>query len=90
MGLCIDLGYEVVTDTVTVGVSPPDAVTYRLTAPTGKKPVSGGVKNPTSPNLHSYNNVISSYPDGNDWVFVFLQPGTSSYDVDIYAVCVNV
>lgn len=90
MGLCIDLGYEVVTDTVTIAVSPPDTVEYRLTAPTGKKPVSGGVKNPTSPNLRSFNNVIASYPDGDDWVFVFLRSSTSSYDVDIYAVCVNV
>lgn len=93
MSLCVDLGYEVVTDTLHVSVNPPALQEVRVTAPTGKKPVSGGFKCPWgSGGNFTANNLVGSYPDGNDWVFQFADIGytLNGYDVDLYVVCVNV
>jgi hypothetical protein len=93
VGLCVNLGYEVVTSTIHVGVD--SALrTVRVTAPAGKKPLSGGFKNPwsTSGSQFTANNLVASYPDGNDWVFQFqdISYTLNGYDVDLYVVCVNV
>ncbi len=93
MGLCVNLGYEVVTDAVNV----PDSGSvheFRVSAPTGKKPVSGGFNiNWTDYPVYRHqtaNYLKASYPDGDDWVFEFVNAGVlNGYDVDLYAVCIN-
>lgn len=92
MALCIDLGYEVITDTENVPESGSSAkTTFRLTAPTGKKSISGGVRFVAdSPQDPDYQLMHASYPDGNDWVFIMRGISqTGGYDVQLYAVCVN-
>lgn len=86
--VCIDLGYEVVTDTVNLHTTPPATKEFRVTAPAGKKPLSGSVKFP--PPTETYNRLIASYPDGQDWVFEFVLPGSIAFDVDLYVVCIKV
>jgi hypothetical protein len=94
MGLCVDLGYEVVTDTVTVSYDNNFDQEVRIAAPSGKMPVGAGIDlNRGSLSHGSFNSSIlrSSYPDGNEWVFVlnsFLS--NLPVTVDLYVVCVNV
>jgi len=96
MGLCVDLGYGVETDTVNVPDTSNGAThTFRVTDPTGKKPISGGFTfkwsdYPIYKHITA-NNFRGMYPDGNDWVFEFVGASLSGgYDVDLYVVCVNV
>jgi hypothetical protein len=81
MSLC----YEVVTETVNViedsGTVGPQE--FRVTVPAGKVPLSAGW------NGQSAKQIMGSYPDGNDWVFILLGLDvTGGYNVDLYVVCV--
>lgn len=77
MGLCVDLGYEVVSGTHRVYDTPSGIDTFTVTAPTGKKPVSGGLDVGTNANI-TFNLVKASYPSGDDWVFKFLRDGVNT------------
>lgn len=97
MGLCIDLGYEVVSKIETIpdnnGSLPPHVIS--VTAPSGKKPICGSVDfgkwNASPFRQESHHQLIASRPSGDDWVFEIRGASTSlGYDVTVYVVCVNV
>jgi hypothetical protein len=74
--------YEVIHQQVTVpqdNASQP--VEFRLTAPTGKDPLAGGWK------TNAVNRLRYSYPDGADWVFVYLADSNGDFTVDLYVTC---
>lgn len=81
--------YQVVTQSVTV---PADSSglpnTYTLTAPTGKKPLSGGHHDHISQGQGDVR-VVGSYPTGQDWKFEII--GASfDHTVDLYLVTATV
>lgn len=81
--VCFDTGYEVVTDTVTL-LADNGSIgrqEFRIAAPTGKVPLSGGYASTTVPVR-----VDASYPDGDDWVFEFVNGDNANHLVDIYLV----
>jgi hypothetical protein len=73
--------YQVVTDQVTVPAAPttPYELEYRLTAPAGTQPLCGSFHDPN-------NASVGSYPDGDDWVFLFYAV-SDPRPVDLYLVC---
>lgn len=88
MSVCIDLGHEVVTSTLTYGNNAPAVQEVRITAPTGKKPVGGGA---AGRNGKTLSQMVASYPDGNDWVFKFADVAVGNgATVDLYAVFIKV
>lgn len=79
MSLC----YEVVSQSETVSQGASGLATYRVTAPTGKVPVSGGWSSTV------LDIIESSYPDGDDWVFVFKNRDISGgYGITLSVVCI--
>lgn len=84
------LDYQVVSETVHVvydngHVGPQE---FRVTVPEGSVPVSGGYD---IQEVYPRDNprVLASYPDGSDWVFVFLGIDyTEGYDAVLYVVCI--
>jgi hypothetical protein len=94
MGLCIDLGYAVESDTLTV--DPPngvngDKVTITVPAAAGTTPISGGLKfiKTTAQNA-DYQQLHASYPSGSDWVFIVRRGSGDVYDVTYYVTCIAV
>jgi hypothetical protein len=93
MGLCVDLGYEVVTDSVTATIGT-GRQEFRVPAPTGKKPVGGGMDIQWTDfpvfNHKTYIVVVASYPDDGEWVFVINKDGLSANtDINLYVTCIN-
>lgn len=93
MGLCIDVGYEIVTDTYRVYDTPSGIETLTITAPTGKKAVGGGLDVGTNASI-TFNLVKASYPDASgDWVFKFLRDGVNTnsgyVDITYYVAFIN-
>lgn len=88
--VCFDLGYEVVTDQVTVlqDNGSLGAQEFRLPAPSGKVPVAGGYKPPFTIG-QDFVQVLASYPDDDEWVFRFLNGNTANRVVDIYLVTIS-
>lgn len=77
--------YQIVTQTVTVPVDVnTDVNTYTLTAPTGKKPISGGYRNHITPG-QGFVKVVGSRPNGQDWVFEIIGDSFAQ-TVDLYLV----
>jgi len=70
--------YEVVTDPVAVPAGS-SLSEFRVPAPAGKVVFAGGWFSTTLDVLEA------SYPDGDEWVFVFKQK--DGYDVDLYVTC---
>lgn len=73
--------YQVVHQQITVTGTGGNQ-TFRLTAPTGKKPLAGGHYDPNNASL-------GDWPDGNDWVWIFYAVG-GDRTVEIYLVCAAV
>ena len=89
MGLCLDLGREVVTSSVTVTAAG-GIQTFTVSAPSGKKAVGAGADFGTTQNI-DWRKVAASYPDANgNWVFKLVADNSVSYGVTLYAVFVNV
>ena len=76
--------YELVTDSITFSGSG-TFDTYTLTAPAGKKPVAGGIKQ-TVTGGSSYAILLESYPSGNDWHFT-VTCNSSVTTATLYLVC---
>jgi hypothetical protein len=81
--------YEVVTQDITF----PDDIyySYTLTAPTGKKPICGGIHTtyggPGAPGPnYSGAQLLQSYPNGSDWNFTVFA-GNSNVTATLYLVC---
>lgn len=89
--LCLDVGHEVVTDTVTVARDNGDVgrQAFRVAAPSGKVPISGGCDLPYAPG-GDLGRLLGSYPDGDEWVFVFLGYSGGSFNVNLSVVCLSV
>lgn len=79
----VDMGYEVVTDTISVLMTPGEQ-TFTLSAPSGKKPVAAGHRIHVAGGAYPF--YVGDYPDGTAWKFVFLSEGPAT-DVDLYVVC---
>jgi hypothetical protein len=75
----VNSSYEVVTSSVTVLAAGANRQEFRLTAPTGKRPLAGSCDDPR-------NASYGDYPDGTDWVFAFY-PLTPDRTVNLYLVC---
>lgn len=91
MGLCIDLGYEVVSVSQTLS-SGTGVNTYTVTAPTGKVPVGASVNFAPSSwtSTIDYRRLVASYPGtGGDWVFKIQADGTINYGVTLHVAYVN-
>ena len=89
------LAYEVVASDGAVDISGSGDGTileFRVTAPTGKLPVSGGfagVHNGGSSDIRGPA-LMASYPDEQDWVFRFFRGGSAAVNsVNLYVVCVG-
>ena len=79
MSLC----YEVITQIKTVATGATGLETYRVTVPTGKVPMSGGWSSTV------LDIIESSYPDGNDWVFIFKNLDIAGgYNITLFVACV--
>jgi hypothetical protein len=77
--------YEVVSAQVTIQLDNGNLglQQFRLTAPSGKKPLSGGFRTSFTPGSWPVH-IASSYPDGQDWVFEFIGEATASHVATIY------
>ncbi len=74
--------YQVVHQQVTVlldGGATPQV--FRVAAPAGKDPFSGGWKSPV------FGRLTDSYPDGAEWVFSFRGISEQDFTVDLYVTC---
>jgi hypothetical protein len=87
------LTYEVVTSSSAADISGSSdgaVLEFRLTAPTGKLPLSGGFAGVHNTNSSDVRGpvLMASYPDGQDWVFKFFRGGSAAVSsVDLYMVC---
>jgi len=76
--------YEVVTLDITfTGDATFDA--YTLTAPTGKKPIAGGIQT-TAGASYGHAGLIESYPQGDDWHFTVIA-GNSNITARLHLIC---
>ena len=76
--------YELVTSNITfTGDATYDS--YTLTAPAGKKPISGGIQQ-TDDRTHGSVRLVDSYPSGSTWHYTVLA-SSSATTATLYLVC---